>query len=95
MTEGNNILDEEAERLFQELGGIDRTQRKDAHRDRLADGLLAKEKELDVQRAFLMELTQRVGGFLKDPELLQSPRMASDSFIRFLEILSSLSTDLC
>ena len=91
MTEGNNILDEEAERLFQELGGIDRTQRKDAHRDRLADGLLAKEKELDVQRAFLMELTQRVGGFLKDPELLQSPRMASDSFIRFLEILSSLS----
>ncbi len=91
MTEKNNILDEEAEKLFQELGGIDRTQRKMSHEDRLADGLLAKEKELDVLRTLLLELTQLLGDFLKDARLLQDARIANDPFIRFLEILSHLS----
>ncbi len=91
MAEKNNMLDEEAERLFQELGGIDRTQRKTSHEDRLADGLLAKEKELDVQRTLLLELTQLLGDYLKDAHLLQDPRIAKDPFIRFLEILSLLS----
>ncbi|MBW2557098.1 MAG: hypothetical protein JRE07_09410, partial [Deltaproteobacteria bacterium] len=63
MTEKNNILDEEAEKLFQELGGIDKT--KASHKDRLADGLLAKEKELDILRALLLEMTQLLGDFLK------------------------------
>lgn len=91
MTEKNNILDAEAEKLFQELGGIDRTQRKMSHEDRLADGLLAKEKELDVLRTLLLELTQLLGDFLKDARLLQDARIANDPFIRFLEILSHLS----
>ncbi len=91
MAEKNNMLDEEAERLFKELGGIDRTQRKTAYEDRLADGLLAKEKELDVLRTHLLELTQLLGNFLNDARLLQNARMANDSFIRFLEILSRLS----
>ncbi len=89
MTEKNNILDEEAERLFQELGGIDKT--KASHKDRLADGLLAKEKELDILRALLLEMTQLLGDFLKDARLLQNARIPSDPFIRFLEILSLLS----
>ena len=89
MTEKNNILDEEAEKLFQELGGIDKT--KASHKDRLADGLLAKEKELDILRALLLEMTQLLGDFLKDARLLQNARIANDPFIRFLEILSLLS----
>ncbi len=91
MTEKNNILDEEAERLFQELGGIERTQQKTAYEDRLADGLLAKEKELDVLRILLLELTQLLGYFLTDARLLQNTRIANDPFIRFIDILSLLS----
>jgi hypothetical protein len=91
MTEKNNILDEEAERLFQELGGIERTQQKTANGDRLADGLLAKEKELDVLRILLLELTQLLGYFLTDARLLQNTRIANDPFIRFIDILSLLS----
>jgi len=91
MAEKNNILDEEAERLFQELGGIDRTKRKTAYEGHLADGLLAKEKELDVLRVLLLELTQLLGDFLIDARLLQNTRIANDPFIRLLEILSLLS----
>jgi hypothetical protein len=91
MTEEDNILDEAAERLFQKLGGIDRTQKKTSHGDRLADGLLAKEKEIDVLRTLFMELTQLLGDFFEDARLLQKARIANDPFIRFFEILSHLS----
>ncbi|MBW2669906.1 MAG: hypothetical protein JRD87_08465 [Deltaproteobacteria bacterium] len=91
MAKKNNMLDEEAERLFQELGGIDRTKRKTAYEGHLADGLLAKEKELDVLRILLLELTQLLGDFLIDARLLQNTRIANDPFIRLLEILSLLS----
>ncbi|MBW2573722.1 MAG: hypothetical protein JRE61_15725 [Deltaproteobacteria bacterium] len=82
MAKKNNMLDEEAERLFQELGGIDRTKRKTAYEGHLADGLLAKEKELDVLRILLLELTQLLGDFLIDARLLQ----VRDSFPSFKKI---------
>ncbi len=92
MNDSSFQLDDEAERLFQELGGID-TREQDispSAMDRLTGSLDEEEEQLDPYRILLVEMVHHLSAFLMERYYWEGVRNARDTFDQLTAIFSRL-----
>ena len=92
MNDSSFQLDEEAERLFQELGGIDTRERDISPNamDRLAGRLDEEEEQLDPYRVLLVEMVHHLSAFLIRNYYWEGVRSTADTFDQLTAIFSRL-----
>ncbi|MDZ7696438.1 MAG: hypothetical protein U5R49_05745 [Deltaproteobacteria bacterium] len=92
MNDSSFQLDEEAKRLFQELGGIDTREQDISPRamGRLAGSLDEEEEQLDPYRILLVEMVHHLSAFLMESYYWEGVRSATDTFDQLTVIFSRL-----
>ena len=93
MPDDKIVLDEEAERFFKELGGIDGdlSSRLIPRSEDMTDSLDREEQALDAWYILLVEFTGSMGSFLLDNRLLEGTSSDNRNFAKFLSILRKLA----
>lgn len=88
----NVILDDSAQKLFEELGGIEKRKKYKAGKpDRLAESLQAEQRKLDNQRVWLIKATHLLSSYFLDARFLKSADTEKDLFQEFVQSLAKLS----
>jgi len=88
------ILDEEAERFFRELGGIDtdlRSRLVPRTSDQMSDSLDREEEQLDIWRILLVDMVHLIGSFLSDGRLLEGALSENRTFNELFSVFSKIS----
>ena len=87
------VLDKEAERLYQELGGIEtKGKKKEIIKTwrGFSEALQEEEKGLDVRRILLIEFVHLISGYFIDTRLLDGVKSDDDGVNEVLKILEKL-----
>ncbi|MEN8245555.1 MAG: hypothetical protein ABFS43_11715 [Thermodesulfobacteriota bacterium] len=88
----NVILDDSAQKLFEELGGIEKRKKYKAGKpDRLAESLQAEQRKLDNQRVWLIKAIHLLSSYFLDARFLKSADTEKDLFQEFVQSLTKLS----
>lgn len=88
------VLDEEAERFFRELGGIDtdiRTRLIPKTFEQMDESLNKEEERFDVWYILLVDMVHLIGSFLADARLLEGTLSDNRTFSDLLSIFSKIS----
>jgi hypothetical protein len=94
MEKNRNVsLDDSAQKLFEELGGIEKRKQYKAGTtpDRLAESLQEEQRRLDNQRALLIESTHLLSSYFLDARFLKGEDTEKDLFKQFAQNLAKLS----
>ena len=93
MPEDRIVLDDEAERFFKELGGIesDLSSRLIPRSEQMAEGLDKEEQALDAWYILLVDLAGIMGSFLIDGRLLERTATENPTFRELLSIIRKLA----
>lgn len=88
------VLDDEAERFFRELGGIDtdaRTRLISKTSEQMDESLNKEEERLDVWYIILVDMVHLIGSFLTDARLLEGTMSDNRTFNDLLSVFSKIS----
>jgi hypothetical protein len=88
------VLDDEAERFFRELGGIDtdeRTRLISKTSEQMDESLNKEEAQLDVWFIMLVDMVHLIGSFLSDARLLEGTMSDNKTFGDLLSIFGKIS----
>ncbi len=95
MTEKQIDLDDEARKLFEELGGLDTTQRgrnpDDTDESALAGMLAEEEHRMDRWRTALVEFAYQAGGYINSVRIAGSVAKAAPELSSLVKALESIS----